>query len=409
VVGDRPRPPRQALPGDDTPMIQRALARAAKAGGGVVLLPAGVYNLRGRLTVPPGVELRGVYDVEHHTRGWGSVVRVYAGRGDERGAPAIAMLRGSGLRGLTFYYPEQRPDAVVPYPFLVQGRGADVDVVNVTAANPYRFIDLRTYRCDRHHVEYAAGAPLRVGVAVGGGSVGGVVMNVQFNPNFWAWAPFPDCPGLSPADTAAGRNPVWIYEYQNLEAFVLGDCRGETQYQNTIFGSRVGLRFVAESGRGASGTVLGHGTDGSMVAVEIDGLGPGGIDIINPQLVAMDCAHVPPSGEKTYVRCGPALRAAVRMLNATLWGTPANAVVVRGGTLDVDLASFTMYGPLLAEGGRLRLAGAFLGQPTAGDREMTVGPGGRADIMACLSPVGMRSNPDAPAGCIAETLANRRR
>jgi hypothetical protein len=288
----------------------------------------------------------------------------------------------------------------------VQGRGAGIYVVNVTAANPYQFIDCKTYRCDGHHIEYAAGAPLRVGIAVGGGSVGGEVMNTQFNSHYWAWCPFPDCPGM---DIATGVNPVWIYQYQNLEAFVFGDCRDELQYQNTVFGSRIGLRFVAENGTGASGVVLGHGSDGSMVSMQFDGLGPKGIDVLNSQLVTMDCAHVPPTSEKTYVRCGAGLRSTARMYNTTFWGTPANAVVVHGGRLDIDLASFCMYAPLLVDGGRLNLTAAFLGQPTAGDRELTVKGEGRADLVGDLSPVGMRPNPDAPAGAITERLANRRR
>jgi len=409
VVTARPRAAKQALAGDDTSIIQRAMDRAAEAGGGVVLLPAGVYSLRGRLTVPSGVELRGVYDAEHHTRGWGSVVRVYAGRNDEHGAPTIVMERNSGLRGLTFYYPEQRYDAVVPYPFLVQGRGAGIYVVNVTAANPYKLLDFRTYRCDGHHIEYAAGAPLRVGIAVGGGSAGGEVLNVQFNPHYWAWCPFPDGPGMGPADAGAGRNPVWTYQYRNLEAFVFGDCRDEIQYQNTVFGSRTGLHFVAENGTGASGIVLGHGTDGSMVSMEFDGLSPKGLDVIDSQLVTMDCANVPPASEKAYVRCGSGLRSTARMFNTTFWGTPANAVVVHGGGLDIDLASFCMYGPLLVDGGRLQLAAAFLGQPTAGESELAVRTDGYAYLVGNLSPVGMRANSDAPVGAITERLANRRR
>lgn len=409
VITDRPRAAKQALDGDDTAIIQGAMDKAAGAGGGVVLLPAGVYSLRGHLIVPSGVELRGVYDVEHHTKGWGSVVRVYAGRNDEHGAPAILMQKNSGLRGLTFYYPEQRYDAIVPYPFLVQGRGAGIYVVNVTAGNPYQFIDFKTYRCDGHRIDYAAGALLRVGIAVGGGSVGGEVMNVQFNNHFWSWCPFQDCPGMGPADFGAGRNPVWIYQYANLEAFVFGYCRDEMQYQNAVFGSRIGLRFVAENGTGASGLVFGHGTDGSMVSMQFDGLSAEGIDVINSQLVTMDCATVPPTSEKAYVRCGPGLWSTARMYNTTFWGTPANAVVVHGGELDIDLASFLQYGPMLVDGGKVGLTAAFLGQPTAGDSELTVRNDGQADLLGDLSPVGMRANSDAPAEAITERLANRRR
>ena len=408
MVAARPRANTQALEGDDTGAIQAALDQAGKAGGGVVLLPAGVYSLRGHLTVPSGVELRGVCEVEHHSRAWGTVVRVYAGRGEANGAPAIAMAANSGLRGLTFYYPEQRYEAIVPYPFLVQGRGAGIWVVNVTGTNPYQFLDFRTCRCDRHHIEYAAGAPLLAGVAVGGGSVGGEVLNVQFNPHYWAWCPFPDCPGVSNDELAHHLNPVWAYQYQNLEGFVFGDCQDEYQFENAVFGSRIGLHFVSENGTGAAGVVLGHGTDGSMVSMAFDGLGPKGVDVLNSQLVAMDAAGVPSTTEKTYVRCGANLRSTARLVNTTLWGYPVNAVVVHGGTLDMDMSGFRMYGPLLVDGGQLNVAASLFVQQMTGVRELAVSGEGKASLLGNLAPQGMRANPDAPAGSVEERLGNRR-
>lgn len=395
-AGDRlvvvqPRPATgSAVASDDSARIRKAMLDLAHRGGGVVFLPAGLYSLRGNLEVPSGVELRGVYDVNHHTRGWGSIVQVFAGRGTAAGRPAVALLAGSGLRGLTFCYPGQRLEAIVPYPFLVQGRGAGVYVVNVTAVNPYQFVDLASHRCDRHYVEYAAGAPLRTGIAVGGGSVGGAVLNTQFNSHYWAWSPLPTCPGVTPAEAGRGHNPVWAYQYQNLDAFTVGYCVGERQYQNTVFGSRNGLRFVAQQGRGASGAILGHGSDGSLVPMAFDRLGAGGIDVINSQLVSMDCRELPPSPGKRYITCGPMLRAQARMVNSTLWGTPAISATVEGGELQLDLAALCGYGPIEADGGLITMQGVWMGgSPFTPDKVRTRRQG-TIQAIGCVTPTGLK-------------------
>ena len=289
---------------DYTSIIQKNLDAAGKNGGGIVFISGGIYPVRGNLIVPSGVELRGVYDVEHHSRGLGSVLQVYAGRNKVDAAPFIILKKNSGLRGLSFYYPEQLCDDIVPYPFLVQGRGENIYVVNINAMNPYKLLDFKTYRCDRHHIEYPSGCPLRVGVAVGGGSTGGIVLNAMFNSNNWAWSPYTDSPGLGTKGAQKGVNLGWIFQYNNLEAFVFGNCKDEIQYENSVFGSNIGLHFVSENGVGASGIVLGHGTDGSLIPMAFDGLGPDGMDVINSQLVAMYCVGLPSNTEKRYIHCG---------------------------------------------------------------------------------------------------------
>ena len=81
-------------------------AQAGKDGGGIVFVPGGNYIIRDSLIVPSGVELRGVYDVPHHTIGGGSMLHIYPGTNQ---SPAVTLLARAGLRGLTFNYPDQRP------------------------------------------------------------------------------------------------------------------------------------------------------------------------------------------------------------------------------------------------------------------------------------------------------------
>lgn len=122
---------------DATSEIQAALD-ALRASGGVVLLPSPDYVIRGALNIPSGVELRGVHDVPHNTSGGGSVLHMHH-RGS---APSIVMEAHSGLRGMSFNYPEQNVESIQSYPFLIQGRGESIYIINVNAANPYCYLDL---------------------------------------------------------------------------------------------------------------------------------------------------------------------------------------------------------------------------------------------------------------------------
>ncbi len=47
---------------DDTAAFQRALDAAGKAGGGIVLVPRGVYRFAGHLNVPSAVTLKGIWE-----------------------------------------------------------------------------------------------------------------------------------------------------------------------------------------------------------------------------------------------------------------------------------------------------------------------------------------------------------
>jgi hypothetical protein len=76
---------------DDTAAFQSALAAAAANGGGTVFVPGGNYRLNGSLTVPAGVELRGIFDTPNDTKVKGSLLNVYAGRNNAGGTPFIQL------------------------------------------------------------------------------------------------------------------------------------------------------------------------------------------------------------------------------------------------------------------------------------------------------------------------------
>ena len=349
---------------DDTEAIQATLDRAGQAGGGIVFLPGGKYGLHGNLTVPPGVELRGAYDVPSHSnaisRGRGSLVYVYGGKGQETGPPAVTLQAGAGIRGVSFFYPEQSVTEPVPFPYLLQGTGADVYVINVTAANPYHFLDLFSHRCDRHFVDYLSGAVIRTGVRVGGGSVGGLVQNAQFNQHYWGRSIFPNLPGDR---KLFQKLPDFMYAHQ--DGFVLGDCHDEVMFHNFVIPSHRGLVLQQDDGRGPNALVVGHGTDWAQYAMVIEGVGQQGVTLVNTQLVAVLREH--PSA---YVLLTDQFQQRVRLINSTMWGHPRSAIVVQGGELTLQQANLAPLGDgVHVNHGSLRLVNSLCGTPTTFDVE----------------------------------------
>lgn len=354
---------------DDTPRIQRALQRLADDGGGIVFLPAGDYIIRGHLTVPSGVELRGIHDVPHHTMGGGSILHVYPP--DDQ--PTLRLETNSGLRGLSGHYPDQQLPDVKPYPFFIQGRGSDIYVINVNCANPYQFLDFMTHRCDHHYLDYPSGAPLKTGIAIGGGSRDGTVKNMQLNPHY----------ALRPPRRNRFFNPeklgkrLWAYQKEHLDALVLGDCSGEFLFQNFVFGSLYGIHFTHQSGRGAVDCLShGHGTDGSKVGVYFEH-GNGTVTMVNNELVAMSTAN------KSAIKLGPGFDSEATLINTMVWGSPDLLAEIDHGTLTLQNLHAHRHGQgIQLNGGTLRALNLHFNQH---GQHVNAGPGSEADLTGMVT------------------------
>jgi hypothetical protein len=362
--------------GDDTAAIQKAMDEQARKGGGIVLLPSQNYLIEGRLNVPSGVELRGIHDVPHHTMGGGSILHIYSS--DDQ--PTLTLESKSGMRGLSFNYPEQHIEDVQPYPFLIQGNGSDIYVININAANPFKFMDFMTHRCDNHFIEYPSGAPLMTGVAVGGGSKNGIVQNMQFNPHYWSRGPrknnlFNNKPqgGVS---SGTGKL-LWEYQKENLDALVIGHCVDEFLYQNFVFGSLYGIHFTQQDGEGAVNCIShGHGTDGSKVGLYFE-YGHGTITMVNNELVAMS------SQDKTAIKVSEGFDSEATMINTMIWGRPDILAEIGNGTLTLQNLHANHHGEgLQLSKGKLQAFNLSFNQP---GNHLTASEGTDANIIGFIT------------------------
>ena len=318
---------------DDTAAFQAALAGAAANGGGIVFVPGGNYRIEGNLTVPTGVELRGVFDIPHSTREKGSLLNVYAGRNNASGTPFIQIESGAGIRGLTFHYPEQiynGSDTVnygmAPYPYLIRGLGSDVYAINLAATIPYQLLDLATYRCDRHYVDYILSTALKTGIHVGNGSVDGQIHNCQFNPSaFTHQSAYYDS---IPSGTASGIHEIL---WRDSTPYLFGNMSGEVLHENFVFGGVRGFHLVEESGFGPSGYCMGMGVDQCTNALQIDDIGSSGLDMINSQIVTVNATY------GRYLETGASLADTFRMFGSAGWGSHQFSAVINGGDVKLQL------------------------------------------------------------------------
>ena len=209
--------------------LQTALNTVKNAGGGTLYLPGGRYLVNNPVKIPSGVELRGSWDVQHHRQSGGTAIFTSYTGGDagEKGASLIQLEADAGIRGITIAqtnlvpagYGERNrgggnrpgggsgananagnannagadanaslPEPIIT-PFLIQGQGKNVYIVNVTVALGDKGIDLASYNTSGHYVDYFAGVLVRAGIWVGGGAEGGFIRNMQFNPHYGSRLP----------------------------------------------------------------------------------------------------------------------------------------------------------------------------------------------------------------------------
>lgn len=331
--------------------LQGAMNRLKAAGGGTLYLPAGRYLVEHPVTIPAGVELRGSWDVQHHTQSGGTAIftNYDGGAKGEQGPSLIQLEGGAGLRGLNIAqlniisdgYDISNPRRT---PFLIQGQGRGVYAVNVTIAIGDKGLDLASYDTGGHYVDYMGGAPLRAGIHVGAGSEGGFIRNMQFNPHYSARLP--------EGGQGYPNAHVTRFVQSNCSALKFGDVKDQTIFNNFVYGSVYGIHFLRDAVTGnypGKMTIIGHGSDGCTFSLFVEDAGAE-TDIIgiNSELVNTRIPHEP---VRSYVLMGDKAGtervhpdARLTLYNSAFWGSPVYGAIVNNGTLALQQANYTTIG-----------------------------------------------------------------
>jgi hypothetical protein len=338
---------------DDTIALQQALEAAARAGGRVEL-PAGRYLVKGSLRLPPNVTLQGVMDSPVWSEPLkGTVILATGGRDAEEGPALFELGHSAAVRGLTVYYPDQKPKDIRPYPWTFHLQGHDNTVENVTLINSFQGIRVGPEGNVRHRIRSVYGCVLRRGVFIDACSDIGRIDNVQFHCHWW-----------SAAEVGGDWKPVHEFMWKNCEAFIFGRTDWEYVNNTFVYPVNVGYRFIRTKSGAANGQFSGIGADESQICVKVEALQPMGLLISNGQFVCMHGERrIPVLVENT---CG----GSVRLVNCAFWGPNRQCVVSHSRSFvslsDCYLSSTgRVKNPgvslIEADGGKLQVRGCSFG------------------------------------------------
>ncbi|HMI03406.1 MAG TPA: glycosyl hydrolase family 28-related protein [Pedobacter sp.] len=360
---------------DVSAQLQKALNEVKAAGGGTVYLPGGRYLVNNPIKVPSGVELRGTWDVQHHTQSGGvGVFTTYAGgAAGEKGASLIQLEASAGIRGLTIVqlniatdgFSAENPRVT---PFLIQGQGPNVYIVNVTVGGGDKGIDLASYNTSKHYVDYFAGVFARAGIWVGGGAEGGFIRNMQLNPHYGSRIP--------QGGQGYPRISLTRFVQSNCSALKFADIKNQTIFNNFVFGSFYGIHFLKDaitSKDPGEMTVIGHGSDGCSYSLFVEDADKNTkLIAINSELVNTRTAepvrsYVLMGGEANTDKVHP--DAQLILYNSAFWGSPTVGAIINSGTVRFQQANFQRSGApgIDNRGGKAHVYSSYFAQRMPGD------------------------------------------
>jgi hypothetical protein len=308
---------------DDTAAFNAAFD-AVKARGGIVWVPAGRYMIKTHLDVPENVTLEGIsnYPATGVERdGKGSLLLAIEGAGSEDGPGFINLKTNSTIKGMSIYYPEQKPENLRPYPWCISGSGDNIAILDCMLVNPYNGIDLGRNACGRHLVRNVYGNPLRRGLFVDKCYDVGRIENVHFWP-FWNTGGWTAEQGKKIGDVMTGEGEAFIF------------ARTDWEYVTNTFswGYKVGYHFTTSEAGGMNGNLLGIGADATEIAVLIDNCNAIGLMITNGEFVSF-------AGKRpTEVVIKDTNVGNVQFQNCAFWG-PAYQVANIAGTGTVSFSN----------------------------------------------------------------------
>lgn len=371
---------------DVTQALQKALDDAGKTGG-IVLVEPGKYCLRGTVTVPTGVELRGVSEAATQNNSYCTMFFVYSGKGNEKAASAVSLSKGSGIRGLQFFYPEQESDNnYIPYPYTIKALGPNCWLVDVLVVNSYNLADFGSAKdTSNFFISGARGQSLKVGIFAGNNNGTGRIEFCHLHPGYWTTGITPNRPDVSTNGQGAGDasglgdNP-WTHFLNNLMEentfFLLGDNKDLHMLMNAGFGSKYNMKFISQGKGGTKKlTAIINGTDASEVGYRVEAGGE-----LNFYCSGICC--VGSLDPMTYVELAKGCKGAVVTFNTLgCHGQNNTGFLVEDGTL--RLIANNMFDPgnpvIHAKGGTTEV---YFGRFAQSDRTHVKGEAGAKVLLS---------------------------
>lgn len=311
----------------DTAATLNACLAELAGKGGILYLPAGIYRLEDTVHIPAGVELCGAEDFAQMPMNNGTRLHVaHFGHG-------IEMSERSGLKGVTFCYPEQTRSNLEStgvfkeYDFAVWAKdAADLYIVNVATHNTYNGIWLE--HCDRHYVDGYAGLCLNRCI-VAKDCTDGIIRDAQFN-----WQSVMRGHGF-PDEMIYGKAAKYVYEHTQHKSklFTIDNVTDEMIFGCFTYGGSVALAVY-----GDDTTATTVGLAGDYVTKCVDAVGGRQIDMINTQMTPfVYCSYTFTQVDEVYgYYLRDTFKGVINVSGIESWTVPEIVFVVEGGTLNVS-------------------------------------------------------------------------
>ena len=220
--------------------IRAALERIGTAGGGVVYLPAGNYEITDGLRVPANTELVGAAASPQRIPDVGTVLwcKQRGSENEQIDAPAMVTLAGdnAGISGVYLMYADNicAVDAGEPisyYPFAIRGEGEGVWAVNCCISGATHGIDFTD--CDNHLISGLFSGCFYSHMEVSGN--GGMITNCLANGTILYRTN-----GVIPTNEAATIFPNFFNKYTipNCRYITVGKGCGQQVYNSFIYGAK---------------------------------------------------------------------------------------------------------------------------------------------------------------------------
>ena len=253
---------------------------------------------------------------------------VYGGRDKEDSEAFVTLARESTVKGLSFYYPEQKATDVRPYPWTVSVRGDRASVIDIAMGNSYNALDCGTHNNAAHYLRNLNITALRRGVFVDRVYDIGRMENIHIHPSEW------DSMGvLSSSENEALTN----YLLANLEGFIIGKCDWSFMFDCFVILAKVGFRFIQlqlepgkDLGQAPAGNILitQSGSDLSPLAVVVE-------KVQDHAGIAFENCQFMNSIEINETNTGP-----VKLTNCGFWGQcRSGSVILNKGKGEVFLTN----------------------------------------------------------------------
>lgn len=291
IVTDAPYKADNTGKNDVTALVQKIIDQANSKGGGVIFFPAGTYRFDGSIRLKQGVALRGEWVNPKTSKGkvLGTVFAVYGNKGIEKTNPFILMEKVSCITNLSFWYPEQNPNNITPYPWTIDVTDASscrYTVRNVSFVNSYKALSNGADTGEGFNVAYYSnlyGCPLKEGIWVEWVADITRIDRVFFSPDYWQNSGLPGAP-----TTRVAMKSVRDFLYNNATAVTSRRFDWFPLYVADLDGYGTGIRITQCAQGAANGEMYGITIRNGKIGILTDAAQPSGWNITNCNITTLN-------------------------------------------------------------------------------------------------------------------------